>query len=101
MNVMLDAIPMTNIDLPERLQPSQSALNSSYDVAQFYMLKDNVTGVLALGSFSARNFTAFQESMLQGLLDLKAKGAEQLVVDVVSILFSPISPFSRFTSFAD
>lgn len=83
MNVMLDSLPLTDIDLPEELQPHSSPLNESYSVAQFFMLKDNTTGVLALGSFSAANFTAFQVSLLAGLEGLKELGAEKLIVDVV------------------
>jgi hypothetical protein len=82
-NVMLDGLPLIDIDLPEHLQPSMPALNQSYSVAQFYMLNDNITGVLALGSFSAKNFTAFGISLLTGLLELKTAGAERLIVDVV------------------
>jgi hypothetical protein len=82
-NVLLDATPLTDIDLPETMQPSNPALNQSYSVAQFYILDDNTTGVLALGSFSAPNFTAFQNSLLDGLVELKARGATKLIVDVV------------------
>lgn len=82
-NVILDGLPLTDIDLPEHLQPDIPALNQSYSVAQFYILKDNITGVLALGSFSAKNFTAFGVSLLTGLQELKAAGAERLIVDVV------------------
>ncbi|KIM40180.1 hypothetical protein M413DRAFT_446340 [Hebeloma cylindrosporum] len=83
-NVILDGLPLTDIDLPEQLQPNIPALNQSYSVAQFYMLKDNVTGVLALGSFSAKNFTAFGISLLSGLQELKTAGAERLIVDVTN-----------------
>jgi len=83
-NVLLDATPLTDVDLPERMQPSGPSLNSSYSVAQFYLMEDNTTGVLALGSFSAPNFSAFQNSLLNGLVELKAKGARKLIVDVVS-----------------
>lgn len=83
MNVILDSIPLSDIDLPEELQPVHPALNESYTVAQFYMLNDNTTGVLALGSFSAPNFTAFQISLAAGLIKLKERGATQLIVDVV------------------
>ena len=64
------------------------ALNQSYSVAQFYILDDNITGVLALGSFSAKNYTAFGLSLLTGLKELKTAGVERLIVDVVGILFS-------------
>ncbi|KAF8897024.1 hypothetical protein CPB84DRAFT_1681804 [Gymnopilus junonius] len=84
MNVILDAVPLSDIDLPEHLQPSVPALNQSYSVAQFYVLKENAIGVLALGSFSAKNFTTFGASLLNGLLDLKAAGAKRLIVDVTN-----------------
>ncbi|KDR75803.1 hypothetical protein GALMADRAFT_248517 [Galerina marginata CBS 339.88] len=84
MNVILDGVPLTNIDLPEHLQPSMPALNQSYSVAQFYMLNDNITGVLALGSFSAKGFDTFGASLLNGLLGLKEKGATRLIVDVTN-----------------
>ncbi|KAJ3735806.1 hypothetical protein DFJ43DRAFT_1212282, partial [Lentinula guzmanii] len=84
MNVFIDALPLSDIDLPEVMQPSEPALNESYSVAQFYMLSDNITGVLALGSFSAANFSAFQYSLLDGLVKLKSLGATQLLVDVTN-----------------
>ena len=89
-NVVLDGLPLTDIDLPEYLQPNMPALNQSYSVAQFYILKDNVTGVLALGSFMAENFTVFGMSLLAGLQELKTAGAERLIVDVVGTLLKPI-----------
>ena len=61
-----------------------------YSVAQFYILNDDITGVLALGSFSAKNFTAFGMSLLAGLQELKTAGAERLIVDVVGTLLKPI-----------
>lgn len=84
MNVIVDAIPPTDIKLPEELQPTTQALNESYSVAQFYLLDDEVTGVLALGSFSAQSFETFQSSLLSGLNGLKALGAKRLVVDVTN-----------------
>ncbi|KAG6866095.1 hypothetical protein C0991_008847 [Blastosporella zonata] len=84
MNVILDGMPLSDIALPEELNPTMPSLNESYSVAQFYLLDDNVTGVLALGSFSANNFTAFGLSLLNGLQELKARGATRLVVDVTN-----------------
>ncbi|KAF8210375.1 hypothetical protein K438DRAFT_2011782 [Mycena galopus ATCC 62051] len=83
-NVMLDATPLSDVDLPEELLPLPVALNESYSVAQFYLLHDNITGVLALGSFSAANFTAFMTSLLDGLQELKSLGASRLIVDVTN-----------------
>jgi hypothetical protein len=83
MNVVLDATALSDVELPEELQPTTVALNESYSVAQFYLLNDNITGVLALGSFSAANFSAFMGSLLDGLQELKSLGATRLIVDVV------------------
>jgi hypothetical protein len=86
-NVMLDTSPMSNVALPPVLQPGLSPLLGSYNSAQFYMLNDGKTGVLALGSFSDNNFVTLQDSLLQGALSLKSHGATQLVVDVVGALY--------------
>ncbi|KAL1755659.1 hypothetical protein FB107DRAFT_274673 [Schizophyllum commune] len=83
-NVIMDAAPYADVALPEAIRPSVPALNESYSVAQFYKLNESDTGVLVLGSFSARNFSAFQESLLNGLVALKARGAENLIVDVTN-----------------
>lgn len=80
----MDDAPYADVALPEAIRPSMPALNESYSVAQFYVLNDSRTGVLALGSFSARNFTLFQGSLLDGLVALKARNATNLIVDVVS-----------------
>ncbi|TFK38167.1 hypothetical protein BDQ12DRAFT_684077 [Crucibulum laeve] len=81
-NVMLDTSPLSDVVLPPTLQPGLTPVTGSRTVAQFYTLKDGKTGVLALGSFSDSDFTAFLNSLLQGLLSLKAAGATQLIVDV-------------------
>ncbi|KAJ7703099.1 hypothetical protein B0H17DRAFT_1041664 [Mycena rosella] len=83
-NVMLDGTPLSDVELPEESHPTTAALNESYSVAQFYLLPDNITGVLALGSFSAGNFSVFMASLLDGLQELKALGATHLIVDVTN-----------------
>ncbi|KAH8828086.1 hypothetical protein DL96DRAFT_1797327 [Flagelloscypha sp. PMI_526] len=84
MNVMLDATPLSDMDLPRESQPQAKPLKESYDVAQFYLLEDGETGVLALGSFSASDFNWFGKALLSGLRKLKELGAEKLVVDVTN-----------------
>ncbi|KAF9009968.1 hypothetical protein BDQ17DRAFT_1234948 [Cyathus striatus] len=81
-NVMLDTSPLSDVTLPPGLQPSLTPANGSRNAAQFYLLKDGKTGVLALGSFSDSSLDDFQNSLLQGLLSLKSAGAAQLIVDV-------------------
>ncbi|KAF5316870.1 hypothetical protein D9611_003976 [Ephemerocybe angulata] len=81
-NVLLDGSPLSDVSLPERLSPSLESINGSYSVAEFFMLNDSATGVLALGSFSAKNYTHFGQALLEGLQGLKKAGAERLIVDV-------------------
>lgn len=84
LNVLLDDIPVQNVVLPERLRPGLPSSDADYTVARYYLLEDGITGVLALGSFSAPSYWDFQQSLLDGLQDLKAKGATRLLVDIVS-----------------
>jgi hypothetical protein len=83
LNVLLDAAPLSNVALPSTLAPGPG-LPGSAAVAQFYMLADNRTGVLALGSFAGASFTDLQNATLAGLLTLVARGATRLVVDVTN-----------------
>uniref|UniRef100_A0A0W0FIA0 Uncharacterized protein n=1 Tax=Moniliophthora roreri TaxID=221103 RepID=A0A0W0FIA0_MONRR len=81
LNVMLDDTPLTNVVLPQELQPTSPPLEGSFGVGAFYMLDDK-TGILALGSFSGADFDVMQQGLLDGLVGLKSKGAERLIVDV-------------------
>ncbi|KDQ08600.1 hypothetical protein BOTBODRAFT_37753 [Botryobasidium botryosum FD-172 SS1] len=72
--------PTTDIDLPTRLQPSLPLVNGT-GAMKFYLLDDNVTGVLALGSFSG-DYSGLFSGLPAGLAALKAKGATRLLVDV-------------------
>ncbi|KZT01062.1 uncharacterized protein LAESUDRAFT_816144 [Laetiporus sulphureus 93-53] len=83
MNALVNAEPQQSGELPPRLTPP-SALNGSSGVAQFHMLNDSRTGVLALGSFSASSFKNLQRSLLDGLQGLKEQGADRLIVDVTN-----------------
>lgn len=83
MNVVLDADARSNIALPFTLKPTTN-IPASAGVAQFFLLDDGKTGVLALGSFSASSFEGLQRTLLNGLLQLKGKGAQRLIVDVTN-----------------
>lgn len=89
MNVILDDLPLQNVGLPAELQPSLTPVDGSRSVAQFYLLEDGKTGVLALGSFSDNIYGEFLAALLKGLQSLKNQGATQLIVDVVRVLVCP------------
>jgi hypothetical protein len=81
LNEVTEKLPLFDIGLPAELSPPTSLL--SRDALFFYMLNDNKTGVLALGSFIG-GFTALMRNTSAGLTQLVEKGATQLLVDVVS-----------------
>lgn len=80
----MDHAPIPNVDLPLTLQPPSSLPGSGGTAARFYLLKDRVTGVLALGSFLDVSYEALLESLYTGLVDLKERGAKRLVIDVTN-----------------
>ncbi|KAF7345744.1 Peptidase S41 family protein ustP [Mycena venus] len=84
LNVMMDTTPSSDILLPPGLQPTAPTLNGTFGGGAFYMQKDGKTGVLALGSFSDDDSDVMQSGMLEGLLNLKALGATQLIIDVTN-----------------
>ncbi|KAF9501589.1 hypothetical protein BDN71DRAFT_1379783 [Pleurotus eryngii] len=84
LNVLLDSMPLSDVALPTGLRPPLAAVNGSSGVSQFYMMKDNSTGVLVLGSFSSSSFSGLQKSLLRGLLELREAGASRLIVDVTN-----------------
>ena len=87
LNLFVDNEIPQNLAYPPELLPT-APINGSAGVAQFYLLDDKKTGVLGLGSFSGSSFQRLQYAMLAGLLNLKAQGATQLVIDVVCVLSS-------------
>lgn len=84
-SILIDDKPQSDIVLPPPLQPATPITGTG--VAQFYLLADGKTGVLALGSFDEPDFDTFQNTLLTGLQTLVSKGATQLIADVVSNLY--------------
>ena len=84
LSVIMDDAPPSGVVLPPELVPPLPQLGGSYSVAQFYYLNDTQTGILALGSFSAYSFSDLQQNLLEGLQNLKASGAKQLIIDVTN-----------------
>ena len=83
-SVILDDKPASDVVLPPGLSPA-GPVSGSNGVAQFFVLPDKKTGVLALGSFSANSFNQLQNTLLTGLQNLVNAGTTQLIVDVVSV----------------
>ena len=81
-NTMLDTTPIMDVVLPPELTPPLEPVEGFW-VGQFYVLSDGTTGVLALGSFSGAGLDEMIQGLYDGLLELKSRGAERLIVDVV------------------
>jgi len=75
------------MSLPSALVPRIKPITASRHAAEFYMLGNNKTGVLALGSFEDE-MRPLMRTFLEGLRALKVLGATQLIIDVVSSLES-------------
>ena len=101
-NELLDTALAQNIALPPEMTP-EGPVEGSEGVAQFFMLNASMvekpTGVLMLGSFSASSYAGLQSSLLDGLRNLKEKGAEQLIVDVVRASLQGLAPPSLMSAF--
>jgi hypothetical protein len=82
MSTMLDTTPVLDIALPPGLVP-QAPVSGSASVAEFHLLDDGKTGVLALGSFADDDPIELGLALLTGLQNLNKAGATQLIVDVV------------------
>lgn len=93
-NVALDNQPLSDVLLPVALSPALPLHPGSQGVAQYYMLEDGVTGVMALGSFSESvvGYKAFLAGFLTGLQGLKASGAQKLIIDVVGVFLLSCLP---------
>ncbi|TFK72083.1 hypothetical protein BDN72DRAFT_378506 [Pluteus cervinus] len=57
---------------------------TSLGSAQFYMLDDEKTGILVIGSFEDNDWDGFTTGLYNGLMNLKKIGATQLIVDVTN-----------------
>ena len=88
--------------LPPPLQPANPIFDNA-ETGKFYMLENNRTGVLALGSFDANwaigDGMTFMQHMIDGLQELKRRGATQLIVDVVGCNRSLSSKLLTFILF--
>ena len=86
-NVIRENALILDMSLPSALVPRIKPITASRHAAEFYMLGNNKTGVLALGSFEDE-MRPLMRTFLEGLRALKVLGATQLIIDVVSSLES-------------
>ena len=102
MNIMtrMNANLAQNILLPPGMAPAGN-LSTSQNVTQFFFLNDNKTGILALGSFDDSDFNTFEQVLLNGLMDLKNRGATQLIIDIVRCTGVALSADTKENMFSE
>ncbi|CAE6439798.1 unnamed protein product [Rhizoctonia solani] len=70
-----------DIAFPQSLLPTTYV--TGYGAVQWLMLQDNKTAVLWLSSFDGRSID-MRKAIIRGLNEVKAKGAERLLIDVTN-----------------
>ncbi|KAG8736915.1 hypothetical protein FRC10_008766 [Ceratobasidium sp. 414] len=79
-SLVLDG-PQSNVELPPQLTPGGSL--TAVGPMKWYMLDDGKTAVLHLSSFSGK-FKPLQQGILDGLQQVKSKGATRLLIDLLA-----------------
>jgi hypothetical protein len=79
---IIDASPKQSIGLPQPFQPTVPIISGQNGVVKSYILSDNKTGVLFVGSFSPASEQSFQQDIVTGVNTFKQRGVTQLIVDL-------------------
>jgi hypothetical protein len=74
----------TAIDLPPSFVPTSPNLTGSNDATHFTMLSNTSVGVMMLGSFHSSSPTLWRRMVTDGIANLKAQGADHLLIDVTN-----------------
>ncbi|KAH9854597.1 hypothetical protein C2E23DRAFT_817149 [Lenzites betulinus] len=74
----------TPIPLPSQFHPKLPLLDGGDDAMQSYILPDNKTGVMFVGSLNALDFFQWQLDLVATVSAMQARGVTQLIVDVTN-----------------
>ncbi|KAI5117463.1 hypothetical protein M0805_004067 [Coniferiporia weirii] len=80
---IVDIAPGNAIDLPQQFQPTLPQVNTSAGVIKSYILPDNETGVMFVGSFEG-DFVQFQTDTVSAMDGFKAAGVSRLLIDLTN-----------------
>ncbi|KAH8112345.1 hypothetical protein DFH11DRAFT_1511719 [Phellopilus nigrolimitatus] len=80
---IIDIAPANAFDLPPQFQPTLPQVNSSAGVIKSYILPDNETGVMFVGSFEG-DFVQFQTDTVSAMDAFKAAGVSRLLIDLTN-----------------
>ncbi|TFK84989.1 hypothetical protein K466DRAFT_204796 [Polyporus arcularius HHB13444] len=83
-SIVQDVGPKSAVGLPSQFQPSLPTVPGSEGVIKSYILPDNKTGVMFVGSFEPDDFDQFQTDVQDTFTQFQAAGLTQLIVDLTN-----------------
>ncbi|KAK7684903.1 hypothetical protein QCA50_011736, partial [Cerrena zonata] len=81
--VIIDKTPANGVGLPSQFQPRLPQTDGSTGVIKSYILPDNKTGVMFVGSFEG-DFNQFQTDTVAAIDQFKASGVSRLLIDLTN-----------------
>ncbi|KZT08170.1 uncharacterized protein LAESUDRAFT_78851 [Laetiporus sulphureus 93-53] len=72
------------VGLPSQFVPNLPMVSGSEGVIKNYILDDNITGVMFVGSFDPDNYYDFQYDVSNATADLLAAGVSRLIIDLTN-----------------
>ncbi|EJC99379.1 uncharacterized protein FOMMEDRAFT_94735 [Fomitiporia mediterranea MF3/22] len=78
---IMDSPPSNAIDLPPEFQPTLPQVNTSAGVIKSYILPDNQTGVMFVGSFDG-DFSQFQTDTVSAMNNFLSANVSRLLIDL-------------------
>ncbi|PCH36916.1 hypothetical protein WOLCODRAFT_109384 [Wolfiporia cocos MD-104 SS10] len=80
----LHANLVTGANIPSQLIPTLQNVTGSEGVIKNYLLDDNQTAVMFVGSFSPDDYYAFQYDVADAIAAFQAAGATRLIIDLTN-----------------
>ncbi|KAF5339039.1 hypothetical protein D9758_014119 [Tetrapyrgos nigripes] len=81
---IIDKSNSSAIGLPEQFLPTIPSVDGSSGVIKNFLLPDNETGVMFVGSFSPDDFDQFQKDTVDAIDSFKAAGVTRLLIDLTN-----------------
>ncbi|KAI8989136.1 hypothetical protein BD414DRAFT_415407 [Trametes punicea] len=83
---IFDVSTQNAVGLPSRFEPTLPPVNGSEGVIKSFILPDNKTGVMFVGSFRPDDFFQFQRDVHAAVAQFQREGVSQLLIDVTNNL---------------
>ncbi|KAI0058356.1 hypothetical protein BV25DRAFT_1919409 [Artomyces pyxidatus] len=81
---IIDLAPKTAVGLPGPFLPTLSPVNGSEGVIKSFILPDNKTGVMFVGSFEPDDYVGFQTDTVAAISQFQAANVTHLIIDLTN-----------------